>query len=78
MRHHQACRLFKTKHWQALWQNIIQSLEALKERSQYNFVAIDFEGRITKDEPIGIIEIRFAVFAPLIANISADALQSQG
>ncbi|KAI1209377.1 uncharacterized protein F4807DRAFT_467643 [Annulohypoxylon truncatum] len=80
MRYHQACRLFKTKHWGTLWRNNIPGLDALKEMSQYTFVALDFEGRITKDKPIGITEIGLAVLAPPIAtnSISPDALKYQG
>ncbi|KAI2471299.1 hypothetical protein F4781DRAFT_429416 [Annulohypoxylon bovei var. microspora] len=80
MRYHQCCRPFKTKHWEKLWQNNILDLDALKERSQYTFVAIDFEGVITKDEPIGISEIGLAVLVPPVAtsSISPDALKYQG
>ncbi|KAI0890254.1 uncharacterized protein GGS22DRAFT_194397 [Annulohypoxylon maeteangense] len=80
MRYHQACRLFKNKHWETLWQSNIPDLNALKERCQYTFVAIDFEGRITKDEPIGITEIGLAVLTPSAATstISPDDLRYQG
>ncbi|KAK6062590.1 hypothetical protein SCUP515_13223 [Seiridium cupressi] len=65
MRYHEACRLFKTKHWGTLWQNNILDPDGLKEKSQHTFVAIDFEGLIAKDERIGITEIGIAVLSPL-------------
>ncbi|KAI4863199.1 hypothetical protein F4820DRAFT_471755 [Hypoxylon rubiginosum] len=80
MRYHHGCPLFKTKHWGTLWQNNIPDFEALKEKSQYTFVAIDFEGLVTKDGPIGITEIGLAVLVPSVAttSISPDALKYQG
>ncbi|KAI0895310.1 hypothetical protein F4806DRAFT_96085 [Annulohypoxylon nitens] len=80
MRYHQACRLFKTKHWGTLWKDNILNLDGLKEKSQYTFVAIDFEGRITKDEPTGISEIGLAVLVPPVASrdVSPDSLKYQG
>ncbi|KAI2626930.1 hypothetical protein GGS26DRAFT_145171 [Hypomontagnella submonticulosa] len=80
MRYHQCCRLFKTKHLGSLWQSNIPNLDALKEKSQYTFVAIDFEGRIAKDETVGITEIGLAVLIPTVAtsSISPDDLKYQG
>ncbi|KAI0386395.1 hypothetical protein F5Y04DRAFT_276003 [Hypomontagnella monticulosa] len=79
MHYHHGCRLFKTKHWATLWQNNIPDLDALKEKSQYTFVAIDFEGLVAEDEPIGITEIGLAVFAPPIPTTGTipDALTYQ-
>ncbi|KAK6069947.1 hypothetical protein SCUP234_10362 [Seiridium cupressi] len=65
MRYHEACRLFKTKHWGTLWQNNILDPDGLKEKSQHTFVAIDFEGLIAKDERID-------------SRISEEDLKSQG
>ncbi|XXH00518.1 hypothetical protein Hte_006865 [Hypoxylon texense] len=80
MRYHHGCPLFKTKHWGTLWQSNIPDLDALKERSQYTFVAIDFEGRATKDEPFGITQIGLAVLVPptSTSSISPDDLKYQG
>ncbi|KAI1765495.1 hypothetical protein GGR53DRAFT_489953 [Hypoxylon sp. FL1150] len=80
MRYHHGCRLFKTKHWGTLWQNNIPDLDALKEKSRYTFVAIDFEGRFTKDGPLNITEIGLAVLSPSVsANcMSPDDLECQG
>ncbi|KAI1462663.1 hypothetical protein F4805DRAFT_452488 [Annulohypoxylon moriforme] len=80
MRYHQACTKFKTKHWGTLWQNNISDLESLKEKLQYTFVAIDFEGLVTKDEPVGITQIGLAVLIPPVATstISPTTLSYQG
>ncbi|KAK9415426.1 putative Protein kinase domain-containing protein [Seiridium unicorne] len=80
MRYHEACRLFKTKHWGTLWQNNILDLDGLTEKSQHTFVAIDFEGLIAKDERIGITEIGIAVLFPPVSDsrISEEDLKSQG
>ncbi|KAI1124982.1 hypothetical protein F5Y10DRAFT_248043 [Nemania abortiva] len=66
MRYHEACRHFKTKHWQTLWRSNIASLDALKEivKSSCTFVAIDFEGLSTKEnEPLSITDIGIAVLS---------------
>ncbi|KAI0164320.1 hypothetical protein GGR52DRAFT_559254 [Hypoxylon sp. FL1284] len=79
MRYHHGCRLFKTKHWGALWQSNVPDLDTLKER-QCTFVAIDFEGRASKDGPLDITEIGLAVLYPPVASKSPspDGLRHQG
>ncbi|KAH8166070.1 hypothetical protein CIB48_g2166 [Xylaria polymorpha] len=78
MRYHEACRHFKTKHWQTLWRNNLATLDALKNsiKSPCTFVAIDFEGLPTKkDESLGITDIGIAIL-PFPRPITQPALDT--